>query len=259
MVPLETVDVRRSYDPLLMRKAFAMGSDPDYDSSSTSAHAFAASTTSCTSTTSRSAPELQEADVVGGRSPMTHTHPGNRVYNTLVKAHSRQYKATSNRAEKSRITNEIIAQVESHGGRFLVEENGEFVEVCLSEVRCDRETCETRADLGWLTLPLQMDRKSIHEKVAHALRSKKDQVTVKIRRPRKKAGQQPPSGEEHDYFDQLLLAQQSYYGEMVGQGGAAGAARDEGEDEYDDDDDEEEDDGEDGDDAPYRFDAHAFL
>jgi hypothetical protein len=133
MVPLETVDVRRSYEPL-MRKAFAMGSDADYDSSSTSAHAFAAST-SCTSTTSRSAQELQEADVVCGRSPMTHTHPGNRVYTTLVKAHSRQYKATSNRAEKSRITNEIIAQIESHGGRFLKEENGEFFEVCMSEVR----------------------------------------------------------------------------------------------------------------------------
>jgi hypothetical protein len=136
MVPLETVNVRRSsYEPL-MRKAFDAGStrstssDADYESSSASAHAVAAGT-SCTSTTSAgsSIQELQEVDVVGGRSPMTHAHPGNRIYNTLVKANSAQYKATSRREDKSRITNEVIAQIESSGGRFLVEAGGRFVEV----------------------------------------------------------------------------------------------------------------------------------
>jgi hypothetical protein len=135
MVPLETANVRRSsYEPL-MRKAFDAGStrstssDADYESSSTSAHAVAAGT-SCTSTTTTSSiQELQEVDVVGGRSPMTHAHPGNRRYNSLVKASSGQYKATSRREEKSRITNEVIAQIEINGGRFLVEADGGFVEV----------------------------------------------------------------------------------------------------------------------------------
>lgn len=82
-----------------------------------------------------------------------------------------------------------------------------------------------------------MDRKGIHEKVAHALRSKKEPAAVKIRRPRRRAEQPPPSGEEQDEFEQLLHAQRSIYGDLVvGQEGAACAMRDEGnEDESDDD------------------------
>lgn len=144
MVPLGTVDARRSYEPFFaMRKAFATSGSSTrstspaggYDSSSSGAHhAFAVSASSTSVTSRRSVLELRDADVVGGRSGMTNAHPGNRLYNSLVKARSRQYKGTSRREEKSRITNEVIFQIESSGGRFLAEENGEYFEVCTTTV-----------------------------------------------------------------------------------------------------------------------------
>ena len=91
----------------------------------------------------------------------------------------------------------------------------------------------------------QMDRKCVHEKVAHALRSKKDPVAVKARRPRKKAGQPPPSEEEQDEFEQLELARQSIFEALIGHEVAAGAARD---------DDEDDEDSDDSDNGRYEFD-----
>jgi hypothetical protein len=82
----------------------------------------------------------------------------------------------------------------------------------------------------------QMDRKSIHEKVAHALRSKKDPVAAKVRRPRRRAELRMPSGEEDDYFDQLLHTQRSFLEDLAGQeeeAAAAGALRDDDDDGYD--------------------------
>jgi hypothetical protein len=109
-----------------------------YDTSSAGVHAFATSascvpastrTNTRTNTTNTQNTELTDADVVSGRSPMTYAHPGNKFYNSLVKSSCKQYKGASTRDEKSRIVDEVIAQIERSGGRFVVPEGGKLVEV----------------------------------------------------------------------------------------------------------------------------------
>jgi hypothetical protein len=144
------------------------------ETSSTGAQAFVTSPSCPSDATPIQSFELQGADVLSGRSPRACAHLGNQRYNNLVTAYSKLYKGASMRDEKAKITNEVIAEVESSGGRFVVEAGGEYIAVRTLVHRGrvpSRSVCPcSRAQL---LLDLQMDRKSIYEKVAHALRSKR--------------------------------------------------------------------------------------
>lgn len=138
MAPLTSLDLILSSNYHMSRSgssynldSSASVADEARDSSTASTSAFTVAS-SCTSTfVSASSAVLQDSDVVCGRSNLSHSHPGNKRYHRLIQAHAKQYCGTSKREVKLMLTNLIISQVESEGGRFLKpdEVTGELHEV----------------------------------------------------------------------------------------------------------------------------------
>jgi hypothetical protein len=95
--------------------------------------------------------DITDADVISGRDKLAFTHPGNRVFRSLVIAHGPAYQAANFRKQKSRIVNTIIETIHNSGGRFMsLEGSG-------------------AGSIGWV----EMNQATTYQKVAHALRSSK--------------------------------------------------------------------------------------
>jgi hypothetical protein len=95
--------------------------------------------------------DIADADVISGRDKLAFTHPGNRVFRSLVIAHGHAYQAANFRKQKARIVNTIIDVIHNSGGRFLsLEGSG-------------------AGSIGWV----EMNQATTYQKVAHALRSSK--------------------------------------------------------------------------------------
>ena len=61
-------------------------------------------------------------DILCGRGPGFLKHPGNQAFRALVMGLAGKY-ASSNEAERSKVLDEIMTQVEQSGGRFLKRRN----------------------------------------------------------------------------------------------------------------------------------------
>ena len=95
--------------------------------------------------------DITDADVISGRDKLAFTHPGNRVFRSLVIAHGPAYQAANFRKHKARIVNTIVETIHNTGGRFMsLEGSG-------------------AGSIGWV----EMNQATTYQKVAHALRSSK--------------------------------------------------------------------------------------
>jgi hypothetical protein len=63
--------------------------------------------------------DLQENDVVCGRSTVTHTHAGNKLFRSLIQEHGFIYQGTPTRSVKKKATLNVIDAIRELGGRFL--------------------------------------------------------------------------------------------------------------------------------------------
>lgn len=95
--------------------------------------------------------DITDADVISGRDKLACSHPGNRVFRSLVIAHGPAYQAANFRKQKARIVNMIIDTIRNSGGRFMSLEGSAASSVC------------------WV----EMNQATTYQKVAHALRSSK--------------------------------------------------------------------------------------
>ena len=93
--------------------------------------------------------QVTEKDVLCGRDKLAYSHPGNKFFRSLVQECSVMYQQATYRRMKTEIIQTIISKVQESGGRFLKLED----------------------DLSGLINWNEMDSLSIHQKVAHALRS----------------------------------------------------------------------------------------
>jgi hypothetical protein len=130
----------------------------------------------------------QKTDVVCGRDKEAYGHVGNRRFRVLISLHRDNYQNAKTRDTKTNITKEIVASIRECGGRFL---------------RKDEQT-----DM-WYVVGYDY----AHEKVSHALRSAKD--PERKCKKKQKAKDQPPTREEHNAFQTLLLQQQKIFRELL--------------------------------------------
>jgi len=71
---------------------------------------------------------VNDKDVLFGRGGVTNSHPGNINYRSLVRNLQREY-LDAPKLKKAAVAMRVVEQVYSQGGKFLVEENGKWVEV----------------------------------------------------------------------------------------------------------------------------------
>ena len=123
-------------------------------------------------------------DILCGRDKEAHGHFGNKSFRETISIHCDRYQNTSNRGEKTRIIENIIALIRECRGRFL---------------KKDEET----------NLWYEVSNKYVHEKVSHALRSAKSPQQRKCRRTKKAKGKsQHPTAEEVHILQTLHTRQQ---------------------------------------------------
>lgn len=123
-------------------------------------------------------------DILCGRDKEAHGHFGNKSFRETISIHCDRYQNTSNRGEKTRIIENIIALIRECRGRFL---------------KKDEET----------NLWYEVSNKYVHEKVSHALRSAKSPHQRKCRRTKKAKGKsQHPTAEEVHILQTLHTRQQ---------------------------------------------------
>lgn len=134
--------------------------------------------------------EVRDTDVFCGRDRSCHSHPGNIRFRQLVGNYRDQYQNSTQRDDKTRLTNEIMSIVQSCGGRFLKQEEitGEWH---------------------------QVHNTYAHEKVSHALRSAKDPNRPKAKRVRKA---KPPTDDEERAFELLVQEQQTLFAMITSSG-----------------------------------------
>jgi hypothetical protein len=63
--------------------------------------------------------DLQENDVVCGRTTVTHTYVGNKLFRSLIQEHAFIYQSTPNRSVKKKTTLDVIDMIRAVDGRFL--------------------------------------------------------------------------------------------------------------------------------------------
>ena len=147
--------------------------------------------------------KLNDNDVYCGRDRLAHTHLGNKIFRDLVRTFRFSYQNARRRAEKTKITSEIIAAIHAEGGRFIKRDD----------------------DTGKFS---KLDAAGIHDKVSHALRSAKAPAkpeTIKEEgmpppAPRKGTHPYPPTVRSfemslvEDEFHKLAESQQKIYDDM---------------------------------------------
>jgi hypothetical protein len=127
-------------------------------------------------------------DILCGRHREALNHIGNKHFRSVVTKHREEYQGAQSREEKTQIADAIINSIYERQGRFL---------------KRDDET----------KLWHNVTRDYAHEKVAHALRSKKD---PNEKRPRKKrAVSKEYTAEEDATFLFLLTEQQKIFQELL--------------------------------------------
>jgi hypothetical protein len=116
-------------------------------------------TTTTSNTTNQDIHELNEFDVVTGRSKFAHSHPGNRRFRAIIQEYREAYQCAKLRQHKKKLAQGIINVIHQSGGRFVKIVNN-----------------HQGYDCGPLVQELsQGDR---HCKVSHALRSARVPVAV---------------------------------------------------------------------------------
>jgi hypothetical protein len=115
--------------------------------------------------------DLQENDVVCGRSTVTHTHAGNKLFRSLIREHGFIYQGTPTRSVKKRATLNVIDAIRELGGRFLK----------VADHKSSKNTPDTFevADFDFM-----------YEKCSHALRSYRP--TRKLKRAAVHSGKTTP-------------------------------------------------------------------
>jgi hypothetical protein len=90
---------------------------------------------------------VRKHGVVCGREKLCYSHPGNRAFRDIVRAHCGRYNEATRRNDKTDIVQEINQDVERRGGRFL-------------------QRSGVGGGGGWV--PVDPDK--VHDKISHALR-----------------------------------------------------------------------------------------
>jgi len=72
--------------------------------------------------------DVNDQDVLFGRGGVTNSHPGNRNYRSMVRNLQREY-LDAPKLKKAAVAMRVVEQVYSQGGKFLVEDDGEWIEV----------------------------------------------------------------------------------------------------------------------------------
>jgi hypothetical protein len=126
-------------------------------------------------------------DVLCGRDKYSHIHPGNSRYRRIIEGHRAAYQSAPSRDHKTQITIRIVNMVCGYGGRFLKLEGSSWVDVGENYAR---------------------------EKVSHALRSAKDPLRQKNKKPRKVVTHTPTKAEEK-LFQETLRDQQHIFLELM--------------------------------------------
>lgn len=72
--------------------------------------------------------DVNDQDVLFGRGGVTNSHPGNLNYRSIVRNLQREY-LDAPKLKKAAVAMRVVEEIYSQGGRFLVEENGTWVEV----------------------------------------------------------------------------------------------------------------------------------
>lgn len=175
--------------------------------------------------------ELRDNDVVCGRSTVTHTHIGNKIFRSLIQEYGFLYQSTPLRSVKKSTTMEVINAIERSDGRFL---------------KVADKTSENNPETFEVADPV-----FIYEKCSHALRSyrptrslKQASKTKQTREPKNRPNQpttrittsttQPSTTS----FDSLYENQQMIFRSLQAEGGfneSSGVVTLNDEDEYDDD------------------------
>jgi len=165
-----------------------------------------------------------EFDIVCGRDKTSHGHAGNRLFRSTIQAYREAYQSCEMREDKTRITGKIIEQLKSTGARFLKREDEDT-----DNGDGDGDGDETT------TTWVEVDSRTVHEKVSHALRSARDPRAAKKKNVRKKRNSVvlPPTPEEDEMFKRLYAAQQVRYAALLDRY-AGGDGSEEGGDDSDD-------------------------
>jgi hypothetical protein len=130
---------------------------------------------------------VKPEDVFCGRDKYSYIHPGNRHYRMLIETHRTQYQKAATRRRKAEITMLIASTIKEHGGRFLKMEGPNWVEI---DFMCTKE------------------------KISHALRSAKDPLREKTKKPRKNV-KRTPTNEEDKLFEETLKHQRKIFQELT--------------------------------------------
>jgi len=126
-----------------------------------------------------------ENDVLCGRDSHSTAHLGNKRFRSIIQSNCERYQRAEKRAEKTQITNEIIAIICNEGGRFLKFD--------------DKLGC-------WV----QVESAYIKDKISHALRS------AKVQQKREgDAFTQSSDDEVEEAFQKLSCIQQQTYSTLL--------------------------------------------
>jgi len=140
--------------------------------------------------------DIKNKDVLCGRNQLSFNHHGNKEFRAFMNTQRSEYENISRMKDKTKLIDKIIREIKNSGARFLKRED-------IKEINC-RDS--------WFII----DDQCIHEKVSHALRSKRDRKLYK-RSPikKKKFVKAKLKDGQQQYFQKLLKLQQVAFKEFL--------------------------------------------